>query len=348
MRGAITGLMICAVFAETSGSVFKPGTLEVRILPGGEGDVSSSEVARRLRQVQHDGGFTRFGSSQHLPEEELVAKIVRLQNHKHLIELGVVSDPIVLREVLLAAGGNVPRAAIELRKAAQEAHQSDVAASWEEEASCLDSCPTQNKGDAWAHQKTRDCFLQCYAHAAGPQVPLVADEFERDLEIADEFWQARACPGAKHSAAVGDSVKSSFLGACSPMLFNLEGSSWFIGACVVFLVPVVWAIGTITARWSKHPDIVRELERLVALKASAELTDDEFAAAKRALLSTSGSKNPQHVPAISCARGGELSVHTCRRHSVPVRKFKTWPCGAIETATSARTHVLYRLGRNIN
>lgn len=367
MRAAHSALLICALLSGTRGSVYKPPkVLEVAILPGDEGDVSSTEVARRLQQLVADealGAAAGTSFSVRLSEEELDAKVARLQNYKHLVQLGVVDDPRVVREALLAAGGNVPRAAIELRKAA-EAHQGEPSATWGQEASCLSYCPTPSTSDAWAHVKTRDCFLQCYTGAAVPAAAGPADaldlELEMDLEIAEMLTAVGDKTGAPYGAKLVEAENGSggvdASATAGPLVhLNLETSSWLIAGCAL-LLPVAWAISA-AARRPKPRGVVEDLERLVALKASAALSDDEFAAAKRALLlghsvaneskraDIRGLGHSQPISSSGRAGNGELSWQTGRRDSQAaerhprVQKSKSWPFGAAEVARSPRPSV---------
>jgi hypothetical protein len=61
-----------------------------------------------------------------MTEDEIAAKVTKLQKRKDLIDLGVVSDVEAVREALVAAEGHVGRAAIALRKNKQAADKDPI------------------------------------------------------------------------------------------------------------------------------------------------------------------------------------------------------------------------------
>lgn len=340
MRGVSIALLTCALFSGTCGSVHRPaGAVEVEILPGGDGDVSNAEIARRLRQivVNEAGAFERPATDSSPPvrltEKELASKVARLQNYEHLIKLGAVGDLSVVRAALLAAGGNVPRAAIELRKAS-EMRLGGAPAILAQETTCMSHCPRPRKGDAWVHVQSRDCFLQCYTGATVPTAAGEADELEPDLEMDRELaGEILAAVGGEASASRSLKVTTTLAAQ-----FDLERSCWFISACAALLLTIVWVTGAATREAKPHCVLV-DLERLVALRASSALSDDEFAAAKRALLLRSGSTATKSMDNIA-------GVLTGRRHRFAgeqqprLQKSKSWPLGAAEVARSSGLRVL--------
>ncbi len=336
MRSARSALLVCALLSSARGSVVP--TVEVEILPGGDGDISSAELARRLRQVvasEVPGATGQFVKESrllvHLTEEELAAKVARLQNYKHLIKLGAVNDPSVVRAALLTAGGNVPRAAIDLRKAA-EARHGETPAILAQEATCLNHCPRPRKGNAWEHVQSRDCFLQCYTGATIPPTTGGADGLELDLEMD---WETA---GEILTAVDGEtSLFRAKVTTTFPAQLDVDSLRWFIGACAALLVTVAWVINA--AAWRPTlPSVVGDLERLVALKTSSELTDDEFVAAKRALLLLRSEAIAKESMETSCPteRRSKLSGELHPR----IQMMKSWPLGAAEVAITTAVRVL--------
>lgn len=69
---------------------------------------------------------TGANNAAQMTEDEIAAKVTKLQKRKDLIDLGVVSDVEAVREALVAAEGHVGRAAIALRKNKQAADKDPI------------------------------------------------------------------------------------------------------------------------------------------------------------------------------------------------------------------------------
>ena len=331
--GASVALPLWTLLAAASGSVYTPEStghakiLEIEILPEPGDDDGASVVADlqqlvgtdagRARLEQHgmlkllskevvledaatsSGGPIDFSSAVRLPEAELAKKVERLRGYKHLREMGAVDDARVVRDALVAAGGNVPRAAIELRKAA-ETQRADESADedHQEDDSCWSHCsPTGPTASAWADATTRDCFLQCYSGA----VPPLVERVELEIEVlpgvgADDIDAEQIAERLERLKQTEDGqtqIAACLTSAAASKAPEGRRSGLMLVACGLMLLTIAQFTGVVlpsvrTAKPPPSPSVVDSLERLVALKVSAELSADEFLAAKRALLDLDG------------------------------------------------------------
>jgi hypothetical protein len=86
----------------------------------------------KLRDDDNEGGrgdsAKEANKAAQMTEDEIMAKVAKLQKRKDLIDLGVVSDVQAVREAVVAAEGHVGRAAIALRKQKQAVDKEPISA----------------------------------------------------------------------------------------------------------------------------------------------------------------------------------------------------------------------------
>lgn len=286
LLGALLGV------AAVSGSVHKstPQDVEIEIMPATDSEgPSSAEVMARLQQLMttEDGRekLRQYKFAGALPEElgvvtvmapelrrpvdltaaitlsedELTTKVKRLQAYKHLIELGAVNDPDVVRSALMVSGGNVPRAAIELRKAVERATGFRRPAPEDEEV------------------EVEIEILPAAEGTAGPSASDLVAKLEKLLDTEDG-WARIA-----DSLTANPSTEWRLLTVCAVMalaIVALDSGK----ALRAFRAPDAQGATKLPPQLTRGTSLVENLERLTALKASGELSQHEFASAKRLLL----------------------------------------------------------------
>ena len=293
MRSPTLLLLLGALLASAAavhGSVHTstPLDVEIEILPsGGDGEPTSAEVMAKLQQLMTTeegreslrekelagllpeelslGKFSVMAPEVRRPvdltaavtlsEDELTLKVKRLQAYKHLIELGAVKDADVVRSALMASGGNVPRAAIELRKAVERATGFRQPTPEDEEV---------------------EVEIEILPAASGPSTSELVAKLEKLLDT--EGGRAKIA-----ESLMADPYKEwRLLTVCGVMALAIVALVGGGQAVRIFRDAPTSAEGG--TQPTAGASLVENLERLTALKSSGELSQLEFASAKRQLL----------------------------------------------------------------